>query len=287
MSIGYSAFGGCSDLTSVTIPNSVTSIGEDAFSGCSSLTSVTIPSSVTSIGNSVFYGCSGLTSVDIPNSVTSIGDFAFYCCSSLTSVTIPKSVTSIGIGAFEYCSGLTSVDIPNSVTSIDRYAFSSCSSLTDVYCYTANVPSTDADTFSSSSYHTATLHVPAASVEAYRETKPWNGFGNIVGMSKCATPTIAYANGKLTFESDTEGVKFVYTISQSNNTDKEVILSNMPSTYTVSVYATKKGYEDSDVATKDFTYQTKAGDTNGDGQITIADVVGIVDIILGNNSSGN
>ena len=122
-SIGSDAFWGCSDLTSVTIPNSVTSIGKEAFRGCSGLTSVTIPNSVTSIDYQTFQGCSGLTSVTIPNSVTSIGTYAFYGCSSLTSVTIPNNVTSIGGGAFYGCSGLTSVTIPNSVTGIYSRAF--------------------------------------------------------------------------------------------------------------------------------------------------------------------
>ena len=131
-SIGDDAFWGCSGLTSVTIPNSVTSIGHYAFYKCSGLTSVTIPNSVTSIGYGVFEGCRGLTSVTIPNSVTSIGDNAFRDCSGLTSVTIPNSVTSIGDYAFSFCSGLTSVTIPNSVTSIGGAAFYDCSGLTSV-----------------------------------------------------------------------------------------------------------------------------------------------------------
>ena len=87
----------------------MTSIGGSAFSGCSGLTSVTIPNSVTSIGQYAFQYCSGLTSVTIPNSVTSIGDRAFDYCSGLTSVTIGNGVTSIGAYAFSGCSSLTSV----------------------------------------------------------------------------------------------------------------------------------------------------------------------------------
>ena len=131
-SIENCAFYGCSSLTSVTIPESVTSIGNCAFWFCSSLTSVTIPEGVTSIGYEAFRGCSALTSITIPESVTSIGDYAFYGCSSLTSITIPESVTSIGDGAFIGCSALTSITIPKGVTSIGNGAFSDCSSLHEI-----------------------------------------------------------------------------------------------------------------------------------------------------------
>ena len=130
-SIGDGAFE-YSGLTSITIPESVTSIGNDAFGWCSSLTSVTIPDGVTSIGSGTFSGCSSLTSITIPERATSIGDNAFQNCSGLTSITIPESVTSIGGSAFEGCSALTSVAIPKSVTSIGGYAFYGCKSLTSV-----------------------------------------------------------------------------------------------------------------------------------------------------------
>ena len=130
--LGDYAFYGCSGLTSLTIPSSVTSIGGEAFRDCSGLTSLTIPSSVTSIGDCAFFGCSSLTSLTIPSSVTSIGNNAFYGCSSLTSLTIPSSVTSIGYAAFSDCSSLTSLTIPSSVTSIGDYAFFGCSSLTSL-----------------------------------------------------------------------------------------------------------------------------------------------------------
>ena len=111
--IGSSAFSGCSGLTSVSIPNSVTSIREFAFSGCSGLTSVSIPNSVTFIMSGVFYACSGLTSVSIPNSVTGIGDLAFYGCSGLTSVKCLASIPpSIGNNSFQNISGTCLLTVP-------------------------------------------------------------------------------------------------------------------------------------------------------------------------------
>ena len=130
--IGHSAFYGCTSLTSITIPNSVTSIGGDAFNSCTGLTSITIPNSVTSIGDFAFGSCTSLTSITIPNSVTSIGYGTFSGCTSLTSITIPNSVTSIGEWAFNSCTGLTSITIPNSVTSIEWRTFSGCTGLTSI-----------------------------------------------------------------------------------------------------------------------------------------------------------
>ena len=155
-------------VTSVVIPDSVTSIGLQAFYNCTSLASIsvdsaninfssaegvlfnknkttlvqyppsktgntyTIPASVTSIGNYAFQSCTNLDSVTIGNSVTSIGNSAFSGCTSLTSVTIGNSVTSIGRSAFADCTNLTSVTIGNSVTSIGNSAFSNCTNLASI-----------------------------------------------------------------------------------------------------------------------------------------------------------
>ena len=108
-SISDFAFGYCSSLTSVTIPNSVTSICSYAFNHCSALTSITLSNSITSIEWGTFEGCSALASVTIPNSVISIGNYAFRYCSALASVTIPNSVTSIGENAFGDCSALSTI----------------------------------------------------------------------------------------------------------------------------------------------------------------------------------
>ena len=131
-SIGDGAFSGCSSLTGITIPDGVTSIGLGAFNDCSSLTSINIPDGVTSIDNWTFGGCSSLTGITIPNGVTSIGEYAFYDCTSLTSINIPDGVTSIGYDVFRDCTNLTSINIPDGVTSIRSSAFRDCSSLTSI-----------------------------------------------------------------------------------------------------------------------------------------------------------
>ena len=131
-SISQFAFVNCENLTDVTIPDSVMGIDDWAFCGCTSLKSITIPNSVTEIGDGAFNGCTSLKSITIPNSVTEIGDGAFYGCTSLTSITIPNSVTSIGGNAFSDCTSLTGITIPESVTSIGGRAFENCTNLTSV-----------------------------------------------------------------------------------------------------------------------------------------------------------
>lgn len=130
--IGWHAFGDCVALTSVTIGNSVTEIGGSAFHGCNSLRKLELGSAVQLIGEDAFSGCSALQSVTIPDSVTKIDYCAFYKCTSLKTVQFGNSLKTIGDGAFEHCAALTSMVIPDSVTTIGLYAFSYCDALTSV-----------------------------------------------------------------------------------------------------------------------------------------------------------
>ena len=130
-SIGYDAFYNCNIIGELVIPNSVTYIGASAFNECSSLTSVTVPEGVTSIEEGVFGWCSSLETVNLPNSVETIGNWAFHGCTSLTNLVLPNALTSIGYEAFTNCHSLTgTLELPASVISIDGNAFEDCYSLT-------------------------------------------------------------------------------------------------------------------------------------------------------------
>ena len=228
---------------------------------------------MTGIGDYAFSGCSGLTSVTIPNSVTSIGDYAFRYCSGLTSVTIPNSVTSIGYNAFFGCSKLTTITIGSGIKTINSSAFASCPELTDVTCYAENVPSTNTDAFKDSYIEYTTLHVPASAVNAYKVADPWKNFKSIMATDgttpetpetpKCEKPTISYENGKLTFSSATDGAVCQYSITDTDikaGSGNEVQLGV---TYTISVYATKSGYDNSETATATLCWIDQQPKTEG------------------------
>ena len=123
-----------SAVTSVTIPDSVTSISDGAFGFCSQLTNISIPNSVTYISFSAFRACTSLKSITLPSSLSSISEALFFGCSQLTTIHIPDSVSSIHSYAFCNCGNLKTIRIPVSVTSIGSYAFDGCpSSMTVTY----------------------------------------------------------------------------------------------------------------------------------------------------------
>ena len=131
-SIGSEAFSGCTALTEIEIPRTVTNLGEGAFEGCSALKKATLRSGITAIHAKTFKGCKSLTEIVIPEGVTHIGEEAFSGCTSLERVVLPEGLRSIGKNAFKGCTSLIEIEVPASVTAIEEGAFANCRSLVNV-----------------------------------------------------------------------------------------------------------------------------------------------------------
>lgn len=168
-------------------------LGDYVFNGCSGLTSLTLPSSVTKIGCYALSNCIGLTSLPLPSSVTEIGEGAFLNCRGLTNFTIPSGVTSIGHGAFFCCYGLISLTIPSSVTAIGSRAFNDCSGLTSIYAYMEKLPETGSNLFLGCDEKKCTVYVPKGTYDDYFVSE-FGFFSHIVefdatGIDKTTTST--------------------------------------------------------------------------------------------------
>lgn len=159
---------------------------------------------VVEIGDYAFECCYELKSVSIPSSVYYIGRFAFDNCYLLEEINIPNGVEAIKVSAFSCCRNLESIIIPSSVNSIGISAFSECKALKDIYCQAVNVPETHSSAFDNSPIENMTLYVPGESMNAYKTTDPWSGFGKFqtltTGIEKTETaakPMITTADGQI------------------------------------------------------------------------------------------
>jgi hypothetical protein len=305
---------GSPNLTSITIPNSVTSIGlgcpnlisikvasdnpkYDSRENCNGIIetasntliegckSTVIPNSVTSIGGAfggAFHGCTGLTSIEIPNSVTSIGDYAFYGCTGLTEITIPNSVTYIGC-AFSGCTGLTNVTIGNSVTEIGASAFSGCTGLTNV---TIGNSVTDIGPYAFTDCSSLTRVDIPNSVTSIGN----NAFLNCTGLTNVTIGNSVTEIDQMAFKycDALETVKCLGTVPpviRATNAfstaayDNAVLLVPLNS---ITLYQQALGW-------RKFIHiqswgNAGIGDVNGDGSVTIADVTSLIDLLLDNGS---
>ena len=255
----------------------VTSIGKEAFIGCENLTAVSLPNSVKTIKEMAFFDNQGLTSLSLGNSVENIESFAFYRCLNIETLVLPNSVLSIGSAAFSSCTGIVNLTLSNNLKTIDSYAFNACRKIESLTLTSSIITigkgafggtnpiavksfikepfEIEDDTFSNNTFYNVTLIVPEGSKDIYRDLAGWKRFSDIVEFNAsddsqvCATPTISYHDGKLIFNTSTEGARFVSTITNNDirtYVSSEVALS---ATYIVSVFAEKPGYQDSDVAT--------------------------------------
>ena len=288
--IGASVFASCTSLMSVSLPSSLKTIGDGAFVDCPGLTSFVIPDGLTTISSATFAACTNLRYVKFPSKLESIEERAFVGCKSLMSVTIPNSTTKIGRASFCDCGSLATVTLGSGIESIGSGAFSSCPELANVYCFATKVPKADETTFHESYPSYCNLYVPASLVEAYKASRPWNEF-IIAGVDdediptpepqKCATPTIAFENGELTFSCETDGVEFVSEITVDEARKYYDSKVRLDGKYVVTVYAVKRDFEDSDVATA-VIYPGQSPsvrtvyDVNGDGTVDVADISAII-----------
>lgn len=270
--INNNAFGGCTGLKEFIIEDRETELtlgsngSSPQFSNCP-LDYVYIGGNInyntsSNYGYSPFYRNTTLRKVVITDKETEISANEFYGCTNLQEFTIGDGVTTIGNWAFSGCASLQHFAFGTQVKTIGKEAFSDCTAVTNIVSKAQTPPTCGSQALDDINKWTCTLTVPQGCKESYAAADQWKDFffveeGDGGGQQnpdtpetkKCEKPTISYSNGKLTFSCGTEGATCMSTIKDTDiksYTTNEVQLSV---TYTVSVYATLAGYEDSDIAT--------------------------------------
>ncbi len=212
VSIGQDAFSGCSQITSVVVPEGVSEIKGGAFGLCGNLQAISLPTTLRIMGDVVFEGCGSLDNVVIPPGIESIPWGLFMDCRGLSKFEIPNTVTTIGCYAFENCDNLKTVIIPNSVKSIGGMSFRG--GLETVYSYIEDPFEIEDGTFYGWGDHTdATLYVPAGTIDKYRNTPHWDQFLNIreMGEAQLDVPQTYTDDQGVIYTLDTESMTYTVT----------------------------------------------------------------------------
>ena len=255
-----------------------------------------------SYGYSPFYRNTYLRAVKITDKETEISTNEFYGCTNLQRVIIGDGVTTIGDYAFSGCQNLKSFAFGTQVQTIGKEAFSDCTSVIEIASKAQTPPTCGTQALDDISKWDCTLYVPEGCLAAYQEADQWKDFffteegEGTVGpdgnpddpnVQKCAKPTITLKNGKLHFECETDGVDYHYTVSAPQTAGDSGNDIDVSTTYIIRVFASKKGYLESDVATAEIDFRNSGGggglkgDVNDDGEVDIADAVKIVNLVVG------
>jgi hypothetical protein len=317
--IQANTFKDCSELLSIQLPPNLVELGEGALNNCSKLEELSIPGTIETIGHNSITGTSlkRLTIADgngscamggapslysgmfryVPNLVyfyigkditfmEKTGSPYLWSECKTTDIVVGPLVTKIENEMFQSgANAAINVRLGSSLKTIGSNNFKDARDMASLTCEATEPPvcADEKTIFTNVNKETCTLYVPVTSIEAYKQAPVWKTFFNILALpeTKCATPTASIVGGKLVFQCATEGVEFHYEYAYpkgGKGTGNNNVISQ---TLTVSVYATKAGLDDSDIATYQLTFGSGAptGDLNEDGFVNAADIVTLVNII--------
>lgn len=216
--IASRAFYKCSSLTKVKLPSALTIIGQYTFAYCTALQTISLPATVTEMGNCVFYGCSSLTSVSVPSGVKEILSSCFENCSNLTSVTLPEGLTNISNNVFAGCTALRTITLPASLTNVGQHLFKRSTNMESICSLNETPPSAQPTTFAEMPVSTCILYVPKGCKDAYKSATGWEKISNI--REQGVNERIKY--GKLYYQLSEDGTAYVTYETQDANNYKDL-----------------------------------------------------------------
>ena len=303
-SIADYAFSGCTGLKKFVIEDRETTLklgrnyDDPLFADCP-LDYVYIGGDISystssSYGYSPFYRNTSLREVVITDKETEISANEFYGCTNLQNFTVGDGVTKFGDWAFSGCSSLKKLSFGSQLKTIGKEAFSDCVAVTEITSKATTPPTCGSMALDDINKWECTLNIPKGCSAAYQAAEQWKEFffitegeegEPVVPEKVCATPTIAYINGELVFESETEDVVYHSTITDTDIKSYETNKVQLNVTYNISVYATKEGYKDSEVAKATLCWIDVEPKSEGLTNTDIANVKALPVVVQANNGT--